>query len=197
MSFKPKNDATEKGSCENGKEPAKNDLTLSVVVLTFNSERTIAACLESLVAQTVKDFNVIIVDDDSTDNTLATVDSFRASGRLNIEVLRNGTHNISNGRNIGLAAAESDLVAFLDSDDCASPDWIESASRSFNHDPQIAVLGSQRTNFGHSLLAKAISANDDIILNLFNKQKIQFGAGGCVFNKKILGDDYLFDKNFV
>ena len=74
---------------------------LTVVILTYNSAATLGACLDSLVGQADRDFGVVVVDDDSTDETLAIVASY--SSRLRITVTRNGSHLIPRGRNIGLS----------------------------------------------------------------------------------------------
>ena len=63
---------------------------LTVVILTYNSGNTIGECLDSLVSQRYQDFEVIIVDDDSVDETLAVVSDY--SSRIKISVVRNGAH---------------------------------------------------------------------------------------------------------
>ena len=92
-----------------------------MVILTYNSVATIGSCLESLVQQVYQDFEVVVVDDESTDGTLSIVSEYSSSLRLT--VTRNGSHVIPRGRNIGIACCQTDLIAFLDSDDSASPDW--------------------------------------------------------------------------
>lgn len=68
---------------------------LTVVILTYNSAATIEECLNSLVSQRYQDFDVIVVDDDSTDETLYMVSEY--SSRLRLTVTNNGSHNISRG----------------------------------------------------------------------------------------------------
>ena len=77
---------------------------ISVVVLTYNSGRTIEACLASLVTQVPLPDEVLLVDDDSTDDTVATACAVADRTGLTLRVLRNGSHNISRGRNLGLDA---------------------------------------------------------------------------------------------
>ena len=66
--------------------------TLTVVVLTYNSGATIGECLVSLAEQEYPDFDVIIVDDGSEDDTLSVV--WRYSERLRLSVIENGSRNI-------------------------------------------------------------------------------------------------------
>ena len=82
-------------------------MQISVVVLTYNSARTIDRCLDSLAAQRTAPAEILIVDDASTDGTLAAVEAFRDRCGTPVRVLRNGSHNISRGRNLGMAAARS------------------------------------------------------------------------------------------
>ena len=116
-------------------------MDVTVVVLTYDSAATIDACLRSLAAQTLPPAEIVIVDDDSTDTTLARVADFAAAVVTPVRIVRNGSHNISRGRNLGIAAARTPLVAFLDSDACAEPGWIAGARHAFGAAPDAAVVG--------------------------------------------------------
>ena len=91
----------------------------SVIVPLFNAERYIGECLDSLLAQTLKDFEVIIVDDCSTDSSLDIADSYLAKfgGRLKIISLPMNTGNASVPRNEGLRFSRGEYVFFMDDDD--------------------------------------------------------------------------------
>jgi glycosyltransferase involved in cell wall biosynthesis len=107
---------------------------MSVVVSTKNSEKTIAECLGSLRKQTFKDFEVIVVDGSSTDNTRKIVSSF------GVQLVDQPKGNLSVARNMGLAVARGDPVVFLDSD-CVAPDnWLGKIAARFENQ-HIAVLG--------------------------------------------------------
>ena len=99
----------------------------SVVVPSFNREDHIGRCLESLVRQSCKDFEVVVVDNASTDGTVDAVLSF--DGRLDVKVLVNDSNRErSFSRNRGAEHARGVFVVFLDSDDELRPDSLELAA---------------------------------------------------------------------
>ena len=91
---------------------------ISVIIPTYNCARFLAESLESVFAQTFRDFEVIVVDDGSTDDTSAVLASY--AGRLT--VVAGGHGGLSSARNLGLARATGNWVAFHDADDVALPD---------------------------------------------------------------------------
>lgn len=94
-------------------------MKVSVVIPLFNAEKYLAACLESLLIQTLKDFEVILVDDCSTDNSIALAESYveKFGGRLKIIALEKNTGSGAAPRNIGAELASGKYVYFMDNDD--------------------------------------------------------------------------------
>lgn len=168
-------------------------LGLTVVILTYNSVATIGTCLDSLAQQEHQDFEVVIVDDDSTDGTLSVVSKYSLSLRLKVE--RNGSHNIPRGRNIGLAGSQTDLVAFMDSDDSALPDWTRVIVETFGEHPETAFITGNLVPAYRTKVAHAISLNDDAIRRLFGNGMMLFMAGNCAINRNI-APDVRFDEYF-
>jgi len=116
---------------------------VSVVIPTCNRRAILSRCLAALADQTFGDFEVIVVDDCSTDNTiemLATFSNDRPSLRL--RWLRNERHLGANAsRNRGIQAASGEMVAFLDSDCIAEADWLEKLVAGFDSEDVAAVTG--------------------------------------------------------
>jgi GT2 family glycosyltransferase len=94
---------------------------ISVVVCAFNAERTMEACLESLWDLPYPRYEVIVVNDGSTDGTLEIARRYEG-GRLRIIDQQN--LGLSAARNVGTAAARGEIVAFTDSDCVVDPDWL-------------------------------------------------------------------------
>jgi len=145
--------------------------------------------MDSLVTQRCQDFAVVVVDDDSTDETLAIVDGY--SSHLKISVVRNGSHNIPRGRNIGISSARTDIVAFMDSDDYAAPDWIQAIIDTFCEHPEVVLIGGElrpayRTHVGH-----AIALNDHAIRRLFLTGELQFCTANSALNREKLQGTFL------
>ncbi len=96
---------------------------VSVIVPAYNAERTIVAALESVVAQTYQDWELILCDDSSTDETRAMAEScLRSHGVRRWRVLELEHCGPSEARNHGIDAAHGEYVAFLDDDDTWQPE---------------------------------------------------------------------------
>ncbi len=94
-------------------------MKVSVIIPLFNAEKYFAVCLESLAIQTMTDFEIIVVDDCSTDSSLAIAESYleRFGGRLKIITLPENTGTGAIPRNVGLEHARGEYVYFVDNDD--------------------------------------------------------------------------------
>lgn len=93
---------------------------VSVIVPAYNASRFLAETLHSVLAQTYGDWEVVVVDDGSTDDTAAIAQSFTSDAR--VRYFRQANAGVSAARNAGLAATTGAYVAFLDADDVWLPD---------------------------------------------------------------------------
>jgi glycosyltransferase involved in cell wall biosynthesis len=110
----------------------------SVIVPLFNAERTIGATLRSVFAQSWPDFEVIVIDDGSTDNSLNLALALaRDDQRLRIISKPNG--GVSRARNMGVEFARGRLIAFLDADDLWEPDKLAQHHAWHDADPGLAA----------------------------------------------------------
>ena len=97
---------------------------ISVLMLTYNRENLVGRAIESILVQTYKDFEFIIVDNGSTDKSGDIAEEY-AKKDSRIKVIHRKRGNIGAGRNTALDAAKGDYVAFIDDDDWAEPDFLE------------------------------------------------------------------------
>jgi CDP-glycerol glycerophosphotransferase len=93
---------------------------ISVIVPVYDVEAYLAECLESVLAQSAADIEVIVVDDGSTDGSAAIADEF-GDRDARIRLVRQANHGLGHARNTGVAAAHGDFLAFVDSDDRLAP----------------------------------------------------------------------------
>ena len=99
-------------------------VTVSVLMLTYNRETMVSRAIDSILHQTFRDFEFIIVDNGSTDKSGAIADQYAAQdGR--IRVIHRERGNIGAGRNTALDAARGKYLTFIDDDDWAEPDFLE------------------------------------------------------------------------
>ncbi len=117
---------------------------VSVVVITWNREREIGRCLRSLLAQTHRPLEIIVVDDGSTDGTRAAVEraGAEAPADLTWRLVGDGVNRgIGGARNAGIEAARGEIIAFTDDDCVADPDWVAALVRAFDEEEDVAVVG--------------------------------------------------------
>ncbi|MFA0783050.1 glycosyltransferase [Fervidibacter sacchari] len=122
-----------------GNEPT--DGLVSIIVLNWNNLRYLRRCVESVFAHTRQPFELIIVDNGSTDGSRRYLNELVRQHR-NVKVVLN-ERNIGApaGRNCGLAVAEGDFIVFLDSDTVVTKNWLDNLLRWMEIDPTIGMVG--------------------------------------------------------
>ncbi len=97
---------------------------VSIVVPIYNTEKYLAECIESLLNQSHKLIELILVDDGSTDGSLAVCGHYKRHDNR-VKVISKKNTGVSDTRNIGVAASEGDYLCFVDSDDVVKPTYVE------------------------------------------------------------------------
>ena len=95
---------------------------ISVIIPVYNTEKYIEKCLESLEKQSMKDFELIIVNDGSKDNSKNVIKNYMKSSKLNIKYLEKENGGLASARNYGVERATGKYLSFLDSDDYLDKD---------------------------------------------------------------------------
>ncbi len=96
-------------------------MIVSVVIPTYNRSRIVESAIRSALSQTFKDYEVIVVDDGSTDGTVEYLESLH----LPIKIISKKNGGVASARNAGIKEAQGDYIAFLDSDDSWLPDKLK------------------------------------------------------------------------
>ena len=97
---------------------------ISIIIPVFNGEQFIEKCLESVMNQTYKDLQIIVIDDGSTDNTYQILKDYRRKD-LRIEIIHQSNGGVSKARNTGLESAKGQWLCFVDADDYIETDYCE------------------------------------------------------------------------
>jgi glycosyltransferase involved in cell wall biosynthesis len=152
---------------------------VTVIVTVLNEGKSIRRLLDSLAAQTRLPDEVVVVDGGSTDETVSILEAYVAEayvaeGRLPLRVISCPGTNISQGRNVAIAAATGEIVASTDAGVRLSPDWLAALLDPFEgpHADGVAVVGGfflpdPRTEFETTLGATTLPAVQDIVPERF------------------------------
>ncbi len=122
-------------------------MKLSVVIPTYNNQATIEETLKSIVNQTFTDFEIIIVNDGSSDRTLAIINSFSES-YTNIIVVNQNNQGPSKSRNNGAKIALGDYLVFIDADDKVEATYFQKAIKILDENPKLQLVYSDVEFFG-------------------------------------------------
>lgn len=131
--------------------PLEQYPTVSVVVASYNGGRTLRACLESLRHLNYPHYEVILVDDGSTDDTPAIAKDFP-----DVQTIRHENRGLSVARNTGIAAAKGEIVAFTDSDCRADEDWLRHLVGDLLNSEFVGIGGHNFLPPDDSLVAAAV-----------------------------------------
>lgn len=108
---------------------------VSVIIPCYNQARFLSEAIESVLAQTYKNFEIIVIDDGSTDNTRQIVEQYEE-----VRYLRQENQGVASARNLGLRLSKGEYLVFLDADDRLLPEAIKIGLRSFDTHPESAFV---------------------------------------------------------
>lgn len=125
---------------------------ISVVIPVYNVEKYLRKCVDSILNQTISNYEVILVDDGSPDGCPGICDEYAAQ-HANVIALHKANGGLSDARNYGVQHASAEYVVFVDSDDYVDPEYLESLWKlHMKYDADIAVQGVQRETENGKLL---------------------------------------------
>ena len=116
-------------------------MKISVIIPTFNRADLIKRSLGSVLGQTFEDFEVLVVDDGSTDETYQAIKGFLSDKR--VRYIYQGNHGVSVARNLGVFLSSYEWISFLDSDDEWLPNKLEEQVNYINHNSDIEFVHTE------------------------------------------------------
>ena len=167
---------------------------VSIVIPVYNAEKFLSECLESVCAQTLKDIEIICVNDGSTDGSAEIVSEF-ASRDKRIHVITQSNAGENAARNSGIAAARGRWIGFVDSDDKVSPELYEkliSNGEKYQADISHCGLlffypdGREVPHYGSGLLK--IQDHESGLLDLFDGRQVEPSMCCKLYRRELLTD---------
>lgn len=150
-------------------------MTLSIIVPVFNmaAEGKLEYCLDSLVNQTITDYEIIAVDDCSTDNSLEILRSYEKKYSSKFKVIASVENRKQGGaKNLGLEQAKGDWIGFIDSDDWVTPDFYERLLSSAEETGADIAGCDYHLTYEHSMkIGQVVHNNKPEQTGILNKEK--------------------------
>lgn len=127
---------------------------LSIIVPVYNTANKLSKCLDSLVNQTIKDIEIIIVNDGSTDNSEEIINQYKEKYSNLIKYYKKENEGVAKTRNFGIEKANSDYILFVDSDDYIDITLIEKLKPYINRNIDLIKFKLQRVDENDKILEK-------------------------------------------
>lgn len=182
---------------------------ISVLIVTYNNAGTIGDCLRSLARQTRKDFEVVLVDNASSDGTTALVESIAPSAAFPLKrFYMESNLGFAGGNRHAFRHSSGDLLALLNPDAFPEPNWLEEMVAPILSGPDIGTCASRILSYstnitdsagdGFASWLKGFKRGEGEKADAYNEPGYVFGAcaGAALYRRAMLDDIGFFDEDF-
>jgi GT2 family glycosyltransferase len=183
---------------------------VSLIIVTYNNEKDIQQCLESLSQQTYQHYEIIIVDNASRDSTLKIIEEFTKINNKITTIRLDSNVGFAKGNNIGLQYAAGRYIALLNPDTEASASWLEALMAVVNNtdNDNYGIYASKllisssglidSAGDGCTTTGKGYKRGEGLLSSEFQEQEEVFGAcgGAMLINKQVIADIGFLDEDF-
>ncbi len=180
---------------------------VSIIIPIYNCEKFLNKCIDSLINQTYKNIEIILVNDGSTDSSLKIINKYAAKYK-NIIVISQKNSGVSEARNKGIEIASGEFISFVDSDDWVEPNFIAAMVSKLKEENVDAIRCNCVKEYGYKAEKKNLyelankkyekkSNNYNIILNehfLYNNEGIENYVMLLLIKSKIIKNKIKFEK---
>lgn len=165
-------------------------MKVSVIMLTYNRESFIHKAIDSILSQSLTDFEFIIIDNGSTDNSGNIAEDYaKNDSRISVKHMPKG--NIGSGRNIGMASSKGDYITFIDDDDWAEPDFLQLLyTLATENDADVAICGATDRAFDEKIIYTPVQA----LLELLWRKRYNVAFPTKLFARKFI-DTIIFPEH--
>ena len=168
-------------------------MRVSVIIPTYNRDAWVTEAVASVLAQTFQDFEVLVVDDGSTDGTMEALATFGDQVRVIRRAERRG---VSAARNLGAAAATGDWLAFLDSDDLWLPDKLAHQVKYLKARPDLVICQTEETWIRNGVRVNAPEACRKVAGDIFlpSLQRCLVSPSAVMLHRRLFHEMGGFDE---
>lgn len=171
---------------------------ISIIIPVYNSERYLRRCINSILFQTISDFELLLINDGSTDLSLDICNEY-AELDSRVKVFNKPNGGVSSARNYGMCHSQGEWITFCDSDDCVDKNWLSLFVENISQKSSLIVqfykiLGMENCSFSHDIIFY-----DDIYVGLYEmyKKNILGYVWNKLFNAQIINSNHIrFNEKF-
>ncbi len=156
---------------------------VSVIILTKNRRNLLKKCLYSLINQTNKNFEIILLDEHSEDGTEEMVRKI-SEKYTNIKLIQRDKKGLGYGRNLGFLSSRGEVIAFIDDDEEAHPDWIKKGVEALD-------------DLNVDIVRGAVYYPDGTLFRELRTDIMEFPTANIFYRKKVIEDVGMFDEQFI
>lgn len=172
---------------------------ISIIIPIYNSEKYLDRCIESIVNQTYKNLEIILINDGSSDNCPKICDAW-AKKDNRIKVIHKENEGVSIARNIGINNSKGEYITFIDSDDYIDSKMYEKMLEKLNNtDTKLCFCDINIVNFDQTITKfnfnnETIITKKDFFETVFNNNAMNFAVWNKLISRKLIGN-IRFDSN--
>lgn len=174
---------------------------ISIIIPVFNAESTLEKCIKSVLEQTYKNLEIILINDGSTDNSKKICQSFQMKYNI-IKFFEKENKGVSSARNLGIEKSRGGYITFIDSDDYVSENFIKDLHDAFmlREDIDITHCGTVNVDEDFNTISKSkineieLFDADTYMKKILEEKKINAVCWGKMYNRKIISK-VRFDEN--
>lgn len=166
---------------------------ISIVVPVYNLEGYLSPCLDSLINQTYKNLEIILVDDGSTDNSRDIIEDYKKKDSRIISLYKKNT-GVSDTRNKGIDIASGDYIGFVDGDDFAEPEMFEHLlDNAIKYNADISHCGYQMVfpshiDYYYNTGKLVVQDNKQAVIDVIKGEFIEPGIWNKLYKKSVLSN---------
>lgn len=183
----------------------------SIVIVNYNGKHLTVECLKSLENQDLKDFEIIVVDNNSSDNSLYEIQKFVEKSTIApcVKVIPLHRNTGFTGGNLeGLRHAKGEYIALLNNDTEADKGWLEELVKAMDSYPEVGICASKMVVYGKDIIdsagdgyttsLKGFKRGEGERVERFNQSEYIFGAcaGAALYKREVIKETGFFDEDF-
>ena len=163
-----------------------DNIKVSVIVPVYNEERYISATLDSIINQNFEDFELIVVDDGSTDSTLEIVTEKLSNSKINHKIIHQENNGVSSARNRGITESSGDYIVFVDADDYILTDHLSNLYNPNYDFSLIQLVKKDGSNLSDPHFYDKVEITTDDFIKSELEMKIPFNFVQLSYNADII-----------